>query len=403
MKRTFVFILLSLLSFSGFAQGVTPVDYNQIKEQIDQYDELLTQFQNGEALTLDDYRLLYFGYTFQDNYKPYEPNPLNQEISDAMADGFSDENTVKLIDLSKKYLEQDPFSLKINNYLQNFIKNSQDDLTDLSRNLMFQYNGIIGAILSSGDGKTLETAYAVNHPSDEYMVLRFLKLKPLSSNFDATSDIFEVEDENGTKSQVFFDVTRMAQVGSNQMGIETMQVENEAIPENGVEIGSEAELLSFVPAGMKTLAEVEGDFDQDGDTDYILVLKKEGEEIISDAEAGKKEPRLLMLITREDNKLLESKYTNAIAIPCVDCGDGEDDPFDGLFLNDKGQLVLNSHGGDRFQWERQSTFEYKDGDFQLVKDEYTSFRRGKESEKDTDVETPKEFGEIKLEQFQFDN
>ncbi len=401
MKALSLIFFLSLVGYS-FGQDYQIIDYSQIENHMAQYDSLLVHYKDGKSLPLSDYRLLYYGYTFQEAYKPYEKNPLEQEISDLMAAGLDEENTQLLIKKSQDYLDLEPFSLKYNYYLRNFLNNSKEDVQRLDQDLQIQYKGVVNAILSSGDGLSQETAYRVNHPSDEYMVMRYLKWEPLNSSFESTYDIFEVKDSEGKKQTIYFDVSRMAQVGLEQMGIETVTAENDEIPEDAVEIGSMDELMTFVPTGMKTLAEVEGDFDQDGDQDWLLVVKKNGEEVISDASSGAKEPRLLLLIKRNDKGLLELAYTNANAVPCVDCGGGPKDPFVYItFVNDA--LVMKTQGGDLFQWERLTTFNFDDVDFKMVKDEYKSFRKGKEDQATTDVETPEQFGTITLEQFQFDN
>lgn len=405
MSRFFVLIGLTVLPFCMKSQE--PVEYEQMLEIVsnpesDQfYPTLLERFKKGDKeLTLDDYRALYYGFTFQDNYRPYDRDPRDFEISNLIASGMDEVTTPKLIEISRDYLNDNPFSLKILNYLQNFLAQI-DDTTEIDL-IQTQYDGILNAIKSSGDGQTEETGFSVNHPSDEYMLLRSFKLKPSSNRFETTYDYFDLEENELGIEGIYFDVYQMVKVGSKQLGIETVVIENEELPENGVLIGSRDEILSYVPLGFQVLDELNVDFDNDGDLDWILVFNKEGEEQLSNSAAGDPELRILTLLERKEDKSLQELISSNSTIPCIDCGEGSaEDPFKGIHF-ENGILQVKSAGGSLFQWERTISFEYNNGFF-LSQEAFTSFRKGKKDQAQVDIETKDDFGVISLSDYDYQN
>ncbi|MFT5724596.1 MAG: hypothetical protein ACI9JN_001715 [Bacteroidia bacterium] len=68
------------------------------------------------------------------------------------------------------------------------------------------YQGYINAILMSGDGKTSKTAYVVVKVSDEYKLLKQLKLKSvrqsLISNEFGTFDLMSIKESNKNKDKI---------------------------------------------------------------------------------------------------------------------------------------------------------------------------------------------------------
>ncbi len=71
--------------------------------------------------------------------------------------------------------------------------------------------GLIGSLLSSGDGRTLETAFRVITVREEYELLRALSLQGLGQQLvteaDRFYDVLRVRDVNGVEGEIFFDVT----------------------------------------------------------------------------------------------------------------------------------------------------------------------------------------------------
>lgn len=398
--------VLICLIFSGgnsVAQEFKAIDYSLIENQISNadsefyYPQLIKRYEKGDTtLTLDNYRHLYYGFTFQDKYRPYDRNPLNKEISQLMT--TMNEDTLPMLqEKAKAFLARNPFSLKMIYYLQNF--NAAAKETEKNKILDRQFNGIVQAILSSGDGKSLHTAYSVNHPSDEYMVMSSLDLSPKSNQINSNYDYFQLKNNNAGIKELYFDVDRMATVGTKQMGIKTIQVENEEVPEDGVLIGTEKEMKQYIPLGYQTLFQKQIDLDEDGDKDWLIVTKLIGEESVSNFAKGRPELRELIILERKDNKQLETVVTTKKAIPCIDCG-GDKDPFIDIKIAPK-QFTIFTKGGGMFIWERETTFELKKDIWMLSKEKFNSYRNGNEENKQSDVETSDDFGEVLLTEFNY--
>lgn len=387
----------------GIAQNAIPVDYDAIEENISNensnfyYPTLLARFEQGDStLQVEDLRHLYYGFTFQDAYRPYDQNPLNTEIAQIMA-GMTTEDVPVLQKLATNYLEQDPFSLKMIYYLMNFNTMGESEIDNTV--LQQQFDGIVEAILSSGNGQTIETAYTVNHPSDEYMVLRSLNLQPVENKVETTYDYFQLAENSAGIEEIYFDVDRMATVGTRQIGITTVEIEDEEIPEDAILIGTEEEMQQLIPLGYKALFQKQVDFDEDGDKDWIVVTKLDGEETVSNYANGSPELRELLLLERTEDNQLQVAVRTKTAVPCYDCG-GSDDPFVGITAEPKA-FIITTKGGELFQWERASTFELQEDTWLLTKEEFSSYRKGKEEDKQSDVETSADFGTVTLSEFNY--
>ncbi len=406
IKKTSISLFIIFFScFTANSQEFVTVNYEELQTKITDdssdlyYPSLLKRYKSGDqSLTVREFRALYYGFTFQKEYRPYERDPRDEQISELIASGLDEKSTAQLIKISNEYLEDKPFSLKIMNYLQNFMAAVKD--TSKIELLDHQYKGIVSAILSSGDGASPETGYSVNHPSDEYMVLRSMQLKPTDNLFETTFDYFTLEKNEYNIEGIYFDVYQMAKVGTQQLGIETIEVENESIPEDGILVGSRDEILSFVPLGFEVLSELNVDFDQDGDLDWILILNKEGEKALSNAAANDPEPRLFMILERSDDKMLQERLSSLKVIPCIDCGDGSDsDPFQSMVFENN-TLSIFTAGGSMFRWERESKFVF-DEQFILQQELFKSYRKGKKDQAQTDVETSEDFGTVLLSEFDY--
>lgn len=405
-KSLLVLLFFAVVASAVSAQSFEVIDYTTLEKTIQDkkskqyYPRLLKTYQEKpSALSLDDFRHLYYGFIFQENYRPYDRNSLDTEITSKMGSASTTQEFEELVGICEAYLKKDPFSLKILYYLQEFRKNLESNKNSNNKKLATQFNGIIKAILSTGDGKTIQTGYTVNHPSDEYMILRSLDLGIADTKFEAAYDYFTVTENDQKIDGIYFDIAKMVQIGSKQIGVQTIEVENEEIPTDGVEIGSKDELQEFIPAGHKLFFELKADFNQDKKQDWLIITANETEQSISDFGNNQPAYRKLILLTRNEDNVLEKQFENQKAILCVDCGSPNKDAFVSFIYNDKKELVLTMQGGDLYRWERKSTFAYKKKEWLLIQDEFTSYRKGKKDKKNTEIETKKDFGKVLLSEF----
>ena len=161
MKRLLIlWLLLPLLSAAK-----VPVE-SDIKARIEDpaseqyYPNLRLRYEQADStLTAEDYHYLYYGYAYQDAYKPLNTNPDLDRVL-LLASGLDpdapDVGTLEaIISAGTDALARDPFSPK----LLNLMSYAYGALGDKERERAYsnRMNGIVRTILSSGDGFTQKT------------------------------------------------------------------------------------------------------------------------------------------------------------------------------------------------------------------------------------------------------
>lgn len=157
-------LLLGLAAPCG-AAAKTPVEEDILDKTLDSgspyyYSGLLMRYNAGDAtLTDEDYHYLYYGYAYQDSYKPLETNPHLDKVlllaSSVDPDAPNVATLEALVSACTDALEKDPFSPK----LLNVMAFAYGALGDREREKAYsdRMNGIVRTILSSGDGLTQTT------------------------------------------------------------------------------------------------------------------------------------------------------------------------------------------------------------------------------------------------------
>lgn len=223
MKKIVFPLLFWLVSAPLFAQlpEIKPVDYAAIEKTIADplssyhYPTLLKRYMAGDTLLdTDEFRHLYFGYTFQDNFSPYGETPqlgLIRKIVEQKEE-LTQKDYAEMIRLAKDGLVEKPFSINLLNYLVVGYRKT-NDMENYAR---WRHNlfGVIDAILSSGDGKTMATAYHVAEVSDEYTVLNLLDFEfggeqSLQSSGRDSYDYLTVKANDAKIEGLYFNITRV--------------------------------------------------------------------------------------------------------------------------------------------------------------------------------------------------
>ncbi|WP_278034981.1 DUF4919 domain-containing protein [Flavobacterium nitratireducens] len=211
MKKSITQFVL-ILSFIGYSQNRIAYDLigKNIKNSKSEfyYPDLLERFQKGDTtLTLNQKRHLYYGYTFQENFKNFKFNGLLDSIS-KYEQLNTNEALLKALDFRKKVLERNPFETgiidgklaiyKMQNNKEEFIKG------------IHQISLIFDAILSSGDGLSKETALVVNTVSSELEIISILGFQPIKNPvvIDENYEFIEVKPNDKNVKGIYFDVSR---------------------------------------------------------------------------------------------------------------------------------------------------------------------------------------------------
>ncbi|MCD7971571.1 MAG: DUF4919 domain-containing protein [Candidatus Azobacteroides sp.] len=217
MKKLLIYLLFAASIFSGFAQrsSFAELDYDAIKEAVEDsgsssyYPKLMERYlANDVTLTLDDFRLLYYGHIYQNNYDPYslamEHNALSvylqkEELTPADCDVIINYVNIAMIDY--------PFNfhhMRMAIYAYH-VKGDYKE-ADKRRTML---NGIIDAILSSGDGKSLRTAYHVIYTPHEYEIVNILGYNAEYQKLNNIWDIISLSQNKDKIPALYFNVEVM--------------------------------------------------------------------------------------------------------------------------------------------------------------------------------------------------
>lgn len=215
MKKHLIFLFM-IIPFWGLAQ-FQPPNYEGIGKIIKDssspyyFPALMERYEaNDTTLSVQHYRILYYGYIFQDSYDPYglpvQFDTLNRILAKP---NLSTEDYQEIIDIEERVLEDYPFNLREISLLAKAYEEVGED--ELALTTHDKFNKIARAILSTGDGRTIESAMHVTMNSHEYDILHFLDLEygDKSEIIDNTYELLSVKDNSYQVDGIYFNVKKM--------------------------------------------------------------------------------------------------------------------------------------------------------------------------------------------------
>lgn len=217
MIKKILFLTIFIVAIKTSAQELTFVipDYKTIVKEIQDknstfyYPALMERFvKNDTLLTHEDYRHLYFGYAFHPKYNAFWSSPEDEKLRK-----FYDKETLdtkdydKIITLINSSLESFPFDLKQINYLSYIYHLKGDE--DLAKKTSFKFDNIVGAILSSGDGKNCETGFHVLHIDHECMLLNIFEIPSKGQALVGNCDYLSFEKGKYKVDGIYFNIEKM--------------------------------------------------------------------------------------------------------------------------------------------------------------------------------------------------
>jgi hypothetical protein len=203
------FLFLLFLSLEGFCQ----INYSVIEKKITDsqsdayYPTLLQRFLDSDStLTIEDFQLLYYGAVFHKNYD-------NNKIMDA-------ERQIRLANYAGEFLEAyntadsllQEYPMSVQAYFEKAyacfnLKRFEEEAYNSKR-----YKVLIRTILSSGDGKTFESAYYANTPNDEYETLKYLRVESKEEaelEYNGNSyDLFTLKPNKSKLKHLYFNISK---------------------------------------------------------------------------------------------------------------------------------------------------------------------------------------------------
>ncbi len=172
-----------------------------------EYNDIVKSYFAGEDLSLDDYTLLYYGYTFTDAYKP---NYYNSSIDSLIAKKLYSQAYAAL----QADHKQDPTSLQTLFYLMNIA----EELLKPEESKIYQsrYINLVKAIMGAGgDGLSKENAIRVNRVTDEFQILSTYFGASSIVNKEFSEDFIDkvsIKTDKPNIIDVFFDFKRYVEV-----------------------------------------------------------------------------------------------------------------------------------------------------------------------------------------------
>lgn len=184
------------------------------------FPKLMKKFnRNDTTMTADEFRHLYLGYMFQEDYDPYRESAYSS-VTDAYRNKTS--HTKEEIDTIRKYAEltllDNPFDLRQMSFLVHVLKERRKDMS--AKIWEYRLEHLLGAIKSTGTGENEENAWFVIYPAHEYDMVQLMGYHAVDAELiEPGFDYLMVEPEEETAQRLrdkvqkgfFFDVRQIHQ------------------------------------------------------------------------------------------------------------------------------------------------------------------------------------------------
>ncbi len=221
MNKQLFTSIISLLLLSGLLlaqdEDIKPLKFKKLRKEIQKkkspfyYPALYQRYiQLDTSLTTEEFRHLYYGYTFQDEYSPYGI----PELRDSLISYLGREELLRseyevAARIGRELLRGSPFRLR-----ETFITAVAYEMAGdakMSSIYFNYYEKQVDAIMTTGDGLSTNTAFVVIYVQDEYEILEVLGFKfggeqyLLNDNFD----MLELISNPYGIDALYFDVSRL--------------------------------------------------------------------------------------------------------------------------------------------------------------------------------------------------
>ncbi|MBK6267456.1 DUF4919 domain-containing protein, partial [Marivirga sp. S37H4] len=165
MRQLILILFFYGISLLSYGQNEIEIHFDTIKSKIENkkadtyYPKLIKRFNDFDTtLTLDDYALIYYGFSFQDDYIKNKPDET--ELKSALESN----NYGKVIKGCQKILDKNPVSLFANNNM-GFALYKLDRPESEWLKYQSRFRALRKLIVYSGNGLSTETAFKVIYVS----------------------------------------------------------------------------------------------------------------------------------------------------------------------------------------------------------------------------------------------
>ena len=210
MIRIFVLIAVFMNVFVSYSQ-IKGVDLKDVMEKTkgDDYKKLYDRYiQNDTTLTPDEYILIYYGQAFQPDYRPGARHESVRELNMYLNEKGQSSDFRKVLNYTLTILKEFPFN--IDQIFMTGVAYDKLGIADSSRLWFFKYENLLTAVMSSGDGKSHETAIIVTKITDEYSVINAIGLEStnqmIANKDQKLYDVIHVKENDYGIDKLYFDI-----------------------------------------------------------------------------------------------------------------------------------------------------------------------------------------------------
>lgn len=165
------------------------------------FPRLFARFEkNDTVMTNEEYRYLYLGYMFQEDYDPYRESLYDSKTADLkQKTKHTRQEQDTLIKYAELSLYDNPFDLRHMSFLVHALKEQQKNYR--AKFWEYRLENLLAAIKSTGTGEDVENAWYVIYPAHEYDMAQLLGYNAVDVDFDSHPgyDILKVRPNEETE------------------------------------------------------------------------------------------------------------------------------------------------------------------------------------------------------------
>ncbi len=205
---TFSFFAILLAFLPGFGQQISNVNFTEIYKNTSSsaspffYPVLLARYEkNDTTLTAEQYKHLYYGFTQQPTYAPYEKDLRQKEFKQLI----EAKNYAKALEVGREGLKKSPFNM---NYVfgMHFAYDNLGKRAE-SRQWLHKFERLMEVLQKSGDGKTAKTPIVVTSIGDEQVYMEALGLYVKDRKLAAGVDKIALQQPNElNQPELYFNI-----------------------------------------------------------------------------------------------------------------------------------------------------------------------------------------------------
>lgn len=220
MKKILIGILTALafggaFTITGASKGekapTLRPDLEEIKREVTDpnsvyyYPKLMERYEKNETvMNLQDYRHLYYGYLFQEDFNPYRHSDASSKNESLYyKNGHTRAELDSIITYAKEALADNPFDLTQMNFLIYALR--ARGKVNLANIWQYRLNHLLQTIVSSGTGADKENAWYVINPRHEYNIINFQNAVAKDQQYEEPYfDRIDVEKKNGKEHATYY-------------------------------------------------------------------------------------------------------------------------------------------------------------------------------------------------------